>query len=63
MYGIVTVLAKGWLVTSMGLLTGLYPERDLERYLIRQRCSPQPGGGRCAEKVRLSQRAYHLLLR
>lgn len=29
-------------MTAVSLLAGLYAQRDLERYFIRQRCSPQP---------------------
>jgi hypothetical protein len=36
-------------VTSVGLLAGLYPERDLRAYLARQRCGPQPGMRRVEE--------------
>jgi hypothetical protein len=30
-------------VASESLLTGLYPESDLQAYMIRQRCGPEPG--------------------
>jgi hypothetical protein len=37
------------MVTTAALLAGLYPERDLKAYLVRQRCGPQPGMRRVEE--------------
>lgn len=33
----------------MSLLSGLYPEDDLKKYFVRQRCGPQPGMRRVQE--------------
>jgi hypothetical protein len=38
-------------MASFALLAGLYPDDDLKKYLIRQRCGPQPGMRRVEERA------------
>jgi hypothetical protein len=38
-------------MASFTLLAGLYPDDDLKKYLIRQRCGPQPGMRRVEERA------------
>jgi hypothetical protein len=38
-------------MASLALLAGLYPDDDLRKYLIRQRCGPQPGMRRVEERA------------
>jgi hypothetical protein len=38
-------------MASFALLAGLYPDADLKKYLIRQRCGPQPGMRRVEERA------------
>lgn len=38
-------------MASFALLAGLYPDEALKRYVIRQRCGPQPGMRRVEERA------------
>ena len=38
-------------MASFALLAGLYPDDDLKKYFIRQRCGPQPGMRRVEERA------------
>jgi hypothetical protein len=38
-------------MASFALLAGLYPDDDLRKYFIRQRCGPQPGMRRVEERA------------